>query len=118
MTLRDTASGTTLWRTLRQYWCRHRFTIITPKTDAMPAHTVCQSCGWREPIIGARPTATRTWDSTRDDARYEREKKRRAAAEHQRQLALAQLATPGESLNRPKRTRQTNVVEMKRAAGD
>ena len=83
----------------------------------MPAHTVCLACGWREALIAAAPKATRTWDSTRDEARYEREKKRRTVSEQQRQLALAQLTSPAPKLSRLRR-RRNNVVEMKRVVGN
>jgi hypothetical protein len=101
----------TMWRLLRYLWCRHRQTIVTPKTTLMPAHTVCQSCGWREPVEAHLPKATSTWDSTRDEARYEREKRRRLAIEQQKQSALASWpAKPA----LPRRRRRSNVVEMKR----
>ena len=74
-----------VWRSLRNLWCRHRETITTPKTPTMPAHIVCQSCGWREPVLASVPQGTRTWDSSRDEERYQREKKRR---ELEKQRAL------------------------------
>ncbi|HWB30436.1 MAG TPA: hypothetical protein VG736_08045 [Vicinamibacterales bacterium] len=106
--------GTTLWRSLRRFWCRHRHTVITPKTGGMPAHVVCASCGWREPVMASAPQATRTWDSTRDEARYEREKQRRIAAEAQRQIAVALRATPNPRVARPRREREINLVDLKR----
>jgi hypothetical protein len=84
----------------------------------MPAHVVCRSCGWREPVDVTMPKATSTWDSTRDHARYEREKRRRLAIEQQKQVALAQWpqVSPGSS-PRPsttRRRRRNNVLEMNR----
>jgi hypothetical protein len=117
MTPGSTTFETTVWQSLRRLWCQHRRTATIPKTAAMPAHVVCQSCGWREPVIGARPTATRTWDSTRDEVRYEREKKRREAVEQQRLLAMAQLAAPVQKPARPRRSRRGNVVDIHRAVG-
>src|SRR5262245_48527742 len=81
-----------VWRSLRQLWCRHPHTVITPKTADMPAHVVCESCGWREPVIASTPRGTRTWDSSRDERRYEREKERRSVAEEQRRIAIARLS--------------------------
>lgn len=118
--LESGASTHSFWRSIRNLWCSHRRTIVTPKTAGMPAHVVCQSCGWREPVLAAAPQATRTWDSSRDEERYEREKKRRAAVEEQMQSVIAQRATPEparRTVRRP-RTRRGNVVEMKRAVGE
>jgi hypothetical protein len=108
-----------LWQSLRHLWCRHRETFTTPKTDSMPAHLVCQACGWREPIIASMPQGTRTWDSSRDEARYQLEKKRREAFEEQRQMVMAKLAMPA-----PRRGRRTtrqdqgNLLHMKPAIGE
>lgn len=109
--------STGLWRALRLMWCRHRKTFVTAKTDLMPAHVVCEACGWREPLIAATPKATRTWDSTRDEARYEREKKRRAVSEEQKLQAIAQLSSPAAKTGRPRRSRRGNIVELKRVVG-
>src|SRR5262245_19609837 len=76
--------GPTLWQLIRRRWCHHAQRTITPRTAIMPAHTICLTCGWREPVDAISPMATRTWDSTRDEARYEREKKRRAQVELER----------------------------------
>jgi hypothetical protein len=108
-----------LWKSIKHLWCRHSRTITTPKTDTMPAHVVCQSCGWREPVLAPAPQGTRTWDSSRDEARYQLEKKRRAALEEQRQLVVAKLATPNP--RRPRRTRagdSSNLLHMKPAIGE
>jgi hypothetical protein len=104
-----------LWRTLRLAWCRHKDTVIVAKTATMPAHVVCKSCGWREPVAPKAPIGTRTWDSTRDEHRYEREKKRRVAVEEQKQEVIAQLAapTPPKPIA-PRRRRRSNVVDMQR----
>ena len=83
----------------------------------MPAHTVCLACGWREPVQPAIPHAVRTWDSTRDEVRYQLEKKRRAAIEHQRLLAEARMATPAR-VRRSAREANGNVVHMKPAIGE
>ncbi|MEO7190025.1 MAG: hypothetical protein ABI051_03110 [Vicinamibacterales bacterium] len=117
MTSESTTFETTIWQSLRHLWCHHRRTIITPKTEAMPAHVVCQACGWREPLLATAPKATRTWDSTRDEARYVRDKKRRVAAEEQRQVAVAQLSTPTQKVVRRRRAGRANVLEMNRAVG-
>jgi hypothetical protein len=108
------------WQSLKHLWCRHPETITTPKTETMPAHIVCQSCGWREPVLASMPQGTRTWDSSRDETRYQLEKKRRAAVEEQRQLVMAKLATPN-----PRRTRRvratdsgSNLLHMKPAIGE
>jgi len=85
----------------------------------MPAHIVCESCGWREPILAEAPQGTRTWDSSRDEARYQLEKKRRAAVEEQRQMVMARLATPAP--RRPRRGRshdRGNLLHMKTAVGE
>ena len=114
-------SANSLWRSIRNLWCRHRQTIVAPKMAGMPAHVVCQACGWREPVLAAAPRATRTWDSSRDEERYQREKKRRAAVEQQLQSVVAKRATPepaGRTTARRSRTRRGNVVEMKRAVGE
>jgi hypothetical protein len=106
------------WRLVKALWCRHTETAVTPKTDSsMPAHLVCQSCGWREPVVASVPRGTRTWDSSRDEARYEREKRRRAQMEVQKQEAIAQWAAPAERTPKPRRLRRSNLVEMKRVVG-
>jgi hypothetical protein len=107
-----------LWHSLRSLWCRHRETAIAPKADGMPAHVVCQTCGWREPVMAAAPQATRTWDSSRDEARYRLEKKRRAAVDEQRQLVMAKLATPGPRGRTRSRTSSSNLLHMKPAVGE
>jgi hypothetical protein len=108
----------TLWRSLRYLWCTHRRTTVTPKTDLMPAHVVCDACGWREPVIAtAPPKATRTWDSTRDEARYEREKRRRLAIEQQKQSAMAQWGVSAPTPIRPRRARRGTVIHLQRTAG-
>jgi Zn ribbon nucleic-acid-binding protein len=109
--------ATTLWRSITHLWCRHRDTIVTPKTDGMPAHLECVRCGWREPVLSAAPRGVRTWDSSRDEARYEREKKRRAQLEEQRLIAMAQLSVPQSRMTRPRRARRGNIVELRRASG-
>ncbi|MEO8070449.1 MAG: hypothetical protein ABI652_03535 [Acidobacteriota bacterium] len=105
--------GVNFFLRLRRLWCRHEHTVVTAKTEAMPAHVVCEDCGWREPVMAASPKATRSWDSTRDEARYEREKKRRLAAEQRRLVATAVRTSPA-SESESKRGRRTNVVEIKR----
>lgn len=82
----------------------------------MPAHVLCLSCGWREPVPASAPQGTRTWDSSRDEERYLREKKRREAIEARRQQVIARLASPQPA----RRTAPSisNVVELKRAAGE
>lgn len=107
-----------LWRTLKHLWCRHRDTITTPKRLDMPAHVVCRSCGWREPVLAGAPAATRTWDSSRDEARYQLEKKRRTELEHQRQLMISRLATPGAEPGRRRKPRRGNVIQMNPAVGE
>lgn len=84
------------------------------KTADMPAHTVCESCGWREPVMAVVPRGTRTWDSTRDEARYLREKERRIAAEAQRQFATVLRAAPAPRALRLGRERDLNLVGVKR----
>ncbi len=106
--------GAALWRSLRHLWCRHRDTTLTPKSATMPAHRLCTACGWREPVIAEMPKATSTWDSTRDEDRYEREKKRRNAIENQRRTAIAQMSIPGAKPARTRRAGQSNVVAMNR----
>jgi hypothetical protein len=108
-----------VWQSIKHLWCRHTTTLITPKTDTMPAHVVCQSCGWREPVLAsAPPQGTRTWDSSRDEARYQIEKKRREAVEEQRQMVMARLATPTPRRARRSRTSDNNLLHMKRAIGE
>ena len=107
-----------LWRSLTHLWCRHPETTITPKTGAMPAHVVCQSCGWREPLMASVPLGTRTWDSSRDEARYHREKRRRALIEDQKQLVIAQLATPAQDPQKSRRLRSGHLVDMRHAVGE
>jgi hypothetical protein len=77
----------------------------------MPAHQICRSCGWREPVVPSRPQATRTWDSSRDADRYEFVKKRRDTLLHQRQAAVAELSVPAPKVHRPRR-RRGNVVHI------
>lgn len=84
----------TILQTVRSLWCRHRRTVTTPKTPDMPAHAVCLSCGWREPLLPAAPQGTRTWDLSRDEKRYRLEKRRRERIEQQRLAAEAQLTLP------------------------
>jgi hypothetical protein len=107
-----------LWRALKHLWCRHASTIITAKTDDMPAHVVCQSCGWREPVMADTPQGTRTWDSSRDEARYQLEKKRRAAAERRRAKVIAQGAVPAATRTSRTRPRAGTLLHMKRAVGE
>lgn len=106
-----------LLKSLRHLWCRHRSTITTAKTDHMPAHVVCQSCGWREPLMASVPQGTRTWDSSRDEARYQMEKRRRTTLEEQRQLAVARFASPEEPRSRTRRSRHT-LLHMTPAVGE
>lgn len=109
--------ATSLWQSIAHLWCRHRETVMIPKREGMPAHIECVSCGWREPVIAGRPQGVRTWDSTRDEARYEREKKRRAQADEQRRLlAVASLSALDARPARTRRGRRGNVVELKRAS--
>jgi hypothetical protein len=108
-----------LWQSIRHLWCRHPETVTTPKTNGMPAHMVCQACGWREPIIASTPQGTRTWDSSRDEARYQLEKKRREAFEEQRQMVMAKLAMPAPRRGRrAARHDQGNLLHMKPAIGE
>jgi hypothetical protein len=83
------------WPSLRRLWCRHERIVQTERTLAMPAHVVCLACGWREPVPVARPIATRTWDSTRDAARYAWQKQRRRTAD----------------IKKPRRARRRRSVE-------
>lgn len=111
--------ATGLWQSLRALWCSHQDTFVTAKTSAMPAHAVCASCGWREPVAATMPQGTRTWDSSRDEERYQREKKRRTVVEEQLQSAVARRATPGTSPRASRgRARRSNVLELKRAVGE
>ncbi len=113
----ETAVSSGVWQSIKYLWCRHTHTTVTPKRDGMPAHVVCQSCGWREPIMAAMPLATRTWDSSRDEERYQFEKRRRVALEQQRQIVMAKHAAP--TARRPRRPRApvSNIFPMKPAAG-
>lgn len=103
---------------VRRLWCRHAETVVTPRVPDMPAHVVCVACGWREPLVASAPRATRTWDSSRDEARYEQEKKRRTELEGRRQMLIAETAL---STKRPvmarRRVRANNVFELKRVSG-
>jgi hypothetical protein len=111
--------STGLWQSIRHLWCRHGETFTTPKTDTMPAHLVCRACGWREPVIASMPQGTRTWDSSRDEARYQLEKKRREAFEEQRQMVMAKLAMPAQRRGRrTTRQDQGNLLHMKPAIGE
>jgi hypothetical protein len=83
----------------------------------MPAHTVCLTCGWREPVDATSPVATRTWDSTRDEARYEREKQRRARVELQRTQVIRELARPLPKMGKTRRQR-SNVIDINRAMSE
>jgi hypothetical protein len=107
-----------LWRAVKHLWCKHQNTFRTQKTDTMPAHVVCRSCGWREPVIANQPVGTRTWDSSRDEARYERDKKRREAIATQKQSVEAQLAAPSSRDTRPRPGRVTNVLELTRTGSN
>ena len=102
-----------LFSRVRSLWCRHRETLIVERTEAMPAHTVCRGCGWREPVEAAPPKAYRTWDSTRDEARYQREKRRRDALALQRQAVEAERAGLAARDARPRRS---GLVELARTA--
>jgi hypothetical protein len=64
------------------------------------------------------PLATRTWDSSRDEARYQLEKRRRIAVEEQRQQVMARLAGP--TPRRPRRTRSDRgtLLHMQPAVGE
>lgn len=114
--LSDQSAG--LWQSVRRLWCSHRDTITTPKGDGMPAHVVCRSCGWREPVLATAPIGTRTWDSSRDESRYQLEKKRRAAVEEQRQMVMARLATPATRRTRRTRPQGGTLLHMKPAVGE
>jgi len=109
----EPAGAVGLWKMVRRFWCRHFDTVVIPRTLDMPPHVVCQSCGWREPVMPSAPIGTRTWDSTRDEYRYAREKKRRRVIEEQKQDASAQLAGPMPSPIAPRR-RRANILRMKR----
>lgn len=111
-----TAPEPSLWRTVKHLWCKHQSTFRTPKTETMPAHVVCRSCGWREPVAATLPAGTRTWDSSRDEARYDREKKRREAIAMQKQLVEAQLTAPSSRENRLRPGRSATVLELSRSA--
>jgi anaerobic selenocysteine-containing dehydrogenase len=111
-------STTGLWSSLKLLWCRHRDTATTPKAPGMPAHIVCRSCGWREPLLASVPQGTRTWDSTRDEARYQLEKRRREAVEAQRQMVVARLATPAPRRFRRPRAESGNLLHMQPAVGE
>lgn len=106
------------WQSVRKLWCRHPRTIITSKTITMPAHRVCEACGWREPLQPSMPHGTRTWDSSRDEARYAQEKQRRIAFEEQHQRVVALRTTPTPRPVRAGRGRDLTVVaNMKQLAG-
>ena len=79
----------------------------------MPAHTVCLACGYRAPVAATLPQGTRTWDSSRDEERYEREKRRRQAIEVKKQAAASQMAVPGRAA-RAKREQHDNVIDISR----
>jgi hypothetical protein len=100
-----------VWHSLQRLWCSHTRTMVTPRVPGMPPHMVCENCGYRTPVEATPPQGIRTWDSTRDEERYEREKKRRQAAEQKRQVAIAQLSVPTPRA-RARRPDHTNVVEM------
>ena len=100
------------WKSIRRLWCHHRHVIVTPRTQEMPSHTVCQACGWRMPVPATRPVGTRTWDSSRDEQRFEREKRRRLVAEQRKQVAASQLAAPAPKLSRARREDDDNVVQI------
>ena len=105
------------WRAFRQSWCRHGRTTYIPKTKDMPAHRVCDTCGWREAIVATRPpVAARTWDSTRDERRYERDKQRRLAIEKRRLSVIALRATPATPPARTSHERALKIVTMKQSA--
>lgn len=80
----------------------------------MPAHTVCLACGYRTPVSATLPQGTRTWDSSRDEERYEREKRRRQVVESKKQTAVSQLSVPAARVVRAKRASHDNVIEMGR----
>jgi hypothetical protein len=104
------------WQVFKRRWCRHPLMIRTERTAQMPAHDVCQVCGWREPVFASLPQSSRTWDSSRDSKRVTRDRRRRVALESQRLAIAARRATPGEP-DAPRRRDPTrdNVVELKRA---
>jgi hypothetical protein len=105
-----------MWqRALRRWRCQHEQTIVTPRTTTMPAHTVCQSCGWREPVAATMPASTRTWDSSRDEERYTREKRRRAALETQRQVLVSRIGVPAARAALSARDGEDNVLDMRHA---
>jgi len=106
-----------LWQSVQKLWCRHPRTTTTVKTNSMPAHHVCEACGWREPVQAHMPHATRTWDSSRDDARFTQEKQRRLAYEEQRLRAVALRATPTPRPVRSGRGRDLSVVMKQPLAG-
>lgn len=110
----EPAPHTSVWRQLSRLWCRHAETHVTPRRGLIPPHIVCDSCGWREPAPASEPRATRTWDSTRDESRYELEKKRRVAADQQRLVANAVRGVPTPRAARVRRSQRSNIVEMKR----
>jgi hypothetical protein len=114
----STHTTDSMWHSVRRLWCSHRDTVITPRTATMPEHVVCRSCGWREPVLAPAPQGTRTWDSSRDEARYQLEKKRRAAVEEQRQQVMARLATPTTRRPRRSRTQGATLLHMKPAVGE
>jgi len=106
------------WQSVQRLWCRHPRTIITSKTTTMPAHRLCEACGWREPLEPSMPKGTRTWDSSRDEARYAQEKQRRLAFEEQHQRVVALRTTPTPRGVRAGRGRDLTVVPaMKQLAG-
>jgi hypothetical protein len=80
----------------------------------MPAHTVCVACGFRTPVEAALPQGTRTWDSSRDEERYEREKRRRQAVDVKKQAAASQMAVPASRMVRAKRAPHDNVIDIGR----
>jgi len=80
----------------------------------MPPHTVCLACGFRTPVSATLPQGTRTWDSSRDEERYEREKRRRQAIDVKKQAAASQLSAPAARAVRAKREQHDNVIEMGR----
>jgi hypothetical protein len=98
---------------IRSIWCRHRKTVTVPKSPGMPAHTVCVSCGWREPVLPATPRGTRTWDSSRDEARYLEQKRQREAIEARQQLVTAARAVP-----LARTPRREHIVPIRRASGE
>ena len=113
-----THTNDSVWHSVRRLWCSHRNTTTTTRTATMPAHVVCRSCGWREPVLAPAPQGTRTWDSSRDEARYQLEKKRREAVEEQRQQVMARLAAPTTRRPRRARTQGATLLHMTRASGE